>query len=345
LYSAAVGAATTPKRLAMTFDELSDFIQKRMRMSHVYQPVMLTCLLMNKGHASDREIAKSILQRDESQIEYYEKVTNEMVGRVLRRHEVVRKEGKNYFLSGFERLTEEEIGRLIELCQHRLDDYLVRRGDRMWQHRRLAEGYISGTLRYEVLKRAKFRCELCGVPADEKALEVDHIVPRNRGGIDDISNLQALCYSCNAMKQDRDDTDFREVARSYEHREGDCVFSNLPPERHVLENRLAIAILDAFPVTASYMLVLPKRHSPSYFDLGRPELNACNLLLEAAKARIEQEDAAVRGFNIGINSGLAAGQTVLHCHIHLIPRREGDVSDPAGGVRHVIPGRGYYERA
>ena len=147
------------------------------------------------------------------------------------------------------------------------------------------------------------------------------------------------------MKQDRDDTDFRRVAESYHHRETDCLFCNLPSDRCVLENRLAIAILDKFPVTASHMLVLPKRHALSYFDLGRPELNACNLLLEAAKARIEQEDRAVSVFNIGINAGRAAGQTVFHCHIHLIPRREGDVPDPAGGVRHLIPGRGFYERA
>jgi hypothetical protein len=68
------------------------------------------------------------------------------------------------------------------------------------------------TLRYEILKRAKFRCELCGISADEKALEVDHIVPRNRGGADDLPNLQALCYSCNAMKRDRDEVDFRGIA-------------------------------------------------------------------------------------------------------------------------------------
>jgi diadenosine tetraphosphate (Ap4A) HIT family hydrolase len=214
----------------------------------------------------------------------------------------------------------------------------------MWKHRMLAEGYISGTLRYEVLKRAKFRCELCGIPADEKALQVDHIVPRNRGGEDDLANLQALCYTCNAMKQDRDDTDFREVIRSYAHREVGCVFCELPVERMIFENRLALAITDRFPVTAGHTLVIPKRHVASYFELGRPEVNACNLLIEEARRRLVEEDATVSGFNIGMNAGQAAGQTVFHCHIHLIPRREGDVPDPTGGVRHVIPGRGSYQR-
>jgi 5-methylcytosine-specific restriction endonuclease McrA len=80
------------------------------------------------------------------------------------------------------------------MCAEKIDQYVDKRGDRIWSHRRKSTGYISGTLRYEVLKRAKFRCELCGVSADEKALEVDHIIPRQIGGPDDISNLQALCY-------------------------------------------------------------------------------------------------------------------------------------------------------
>jgi diadenosine tetraphosphate (Ap4A) HIT family hydrolase/5-methylcytosine-specific restriction endonuclease McrA len=326
----------------MTFDELSAFIQSRMRMSHVYQPVMLIRLLTNGGRACVRDIARSILQHDESQIEYYENVTKSMVGRVLRSHQVVRKEGDEYFLNGFEGLAEDEVEKLIRQCQQRLDDYLARRGDRMWRHRRLAEGYISGSLTYEVLKRAKFCCELCGIPADDRALQVDHIVPRNKGGVDDISNLQALCYSCNARKRDTDDTDFRQVAAAYTHREPGCLFCELPGDRLVLENRLAVAILDEFPVTTRHMLVIPRRHAPTYFELGRPEINACNLLLEVAKARIEKEDPSVNGFNIGMNAGRSAGQTVFHCHIHLIPRRDGDVSDPSGGVRHVIPGKGHY---
>jgi hypothetical protein len=115
----------------MSFEELADFIEHRMRMSHVYQPVMLMCLLSNRGRASVRDIARSILQHDESQVEYYEKVTNEMVGRVLRKHKIVVKDGKHYSLSGFEALGEEEVENLVALCQVRLDDYLARRGDRM----------------------------------------------------------------------------------------------------------------------------------------------------------------------------------------------------------------------
>jgi ATP adenylyltransferase len=99
---------------------------------------------------------------------------------------------------------------------------------------------------------------------------------------------------------------------------------------------------DKYPVTAGHKLVIPKRHVAEYFDLGRPELNAVHFLLEQLKKRIQENDPAVKGFNIGINCGATAGQTVFHCHIHLIPRRDGDVEYPAGGIRHVIPGKGHY---
>jgi len=122
----------------------------------------------------------------------------------------------------------------------------------MFSHRRKSAGYISGTVRYEVFKRARFRCELCGISAREKALEADHILPRNKGGSDDISNLQALCYTCNAMKRDRDDTDFRGIEASYKHRESSCLFCNMPKKRIMAENELAFVVRDAYPVTAEH---------------------------------------------------------------------------------------------
>lgn len=95
-------------------------------------------------------------------------------------------------------------------------------------------------------------------------------------------------------------------------------------------------------MTSLHTLVIPKRHVPGYFELGRAELNACQRLLEQEKRAIERADTGVEGFNVGVNDGATAGQTVFHCHVHLIPRREGDVDDPTGGVRNVIPGIGAY---
>jgi len=193
-----------------------------------------------------------------------------------------------------------------------------------------------------VLKRAKFRCELCGISADVKALEVDHIRPRNRGGTDDPDNLQALCYSCNSMKHDREDTKFTGTSELYETRETNCVFCNVSGSRLVGENALAIAMRDAFAVTELHTLITPKRQVASYFDLFQPECNAIERLLQECRTHILAEDLDVRGFNVGVNDGDEADQTVMHCHLHLIPRRTGDVESPRGGVRGVIPERQSY---
>ena len=112
--------------------------------------------------------------------------------------------------------------------QDRIESYNKQRGDNIWSHRKKSRGYISGSIKWEVIKRAKERCEACGVSRGIKAIEVDHITPKNwgkgLGGVDDISNFQALCYSCNTMKGDKDDTNFRAIAQSYEQTEDGCVF-------------------------------------------------------------------------------------------------------------------------
>lgn len=89
--------------------------------------------------------------------------------------------------------------------------------------------------------------------------------------------------------------------------------------------------------------IIPKRHAKDYFELGQPEVNAVNDIIYKAKNDFTIKDPAITGFNIGINNGLDAGQTIFHCHVHLIPRRKGDVVDPTGGVRNLIPGMGNYK--
>ena len=121
-----------------------------------------------------------------------------------------------------------------------------------------------------------------------------------------------------------------------------CIFCEIPNERIHLENALAIAIMDNYPVTPSHSLIIPKRHIDNYFLLTEPESLACFELLNDAKDFILRTDNTVEGFNIGMNCGEVAGQTIFHCHIHLIPRRVGDVDSPRGGVRHLIPGMGDY---
>lgn len=329
--------------MSETFASLERFIRDEMRMSHIYQPVMLLELLRSGGSASVNQIARALLSHDASQIDYYEQVTKNMVGKVLTKSRQFTTQAKDGFsLKGFEALSAEEAASLISLCENKIEGYVDKRGSSIWAHRRKSKGYVPGTSRYEVLKRAKFRCELCGISAEEKALEVDHILPRNRGGSDELHNFQALCYSCNATKRDRDDTDFRGMAKAYADRSPSCPFCELPPERIVSANELALAFRDGFPVTEHHTLIIPKRHVSDYFDLFQPERNALQALMEEQRSLILRIDPSVTGFNIGINAGVDAGQTIFHCHMHLIPRRNGDVEEPRGGVRGVIPAKQKY---
>jgi diadenosine tetraphosphate (Ap4A) HIT family hydrolase len=123
-----------------------------------------------------------------------------------------------------------------------------------------------------------------------------------------------------------------------------CIFCALRDGSHVvIRNALAFAVYDTTPVTHLHSLVLPYRHAATYFDLTEPELAAANDLLRRLRSRILQDDPTVEGFNVGANVGAVSGQTIFHCHIHLIPRRSGDVPDPLGGVRAVIPEKRRYK--
>jgi ATP adenylyltransferase len=155
---------------------------------------MLIELLRGGGSATIEDIARAFVSEDRSQIEYYAEIVKKMPGPVLSRHGLVESDGDSYRLVGFEDLSHGQIETLIGLCRQRLGEYIDKRGDDIWSHRSRTSGYISESLRYEVLKAANGRCELCGVPAEERFLEVDHIVPRSRGGTDDLTNLQALCF-------------------------------------------------------------------------------------------------------------------------------------------------------
>jgi len=120
-----------------------------------------------------------------------------------------------------------------------------------------------------------------------------------------------------------------------------CPFCTLPHSRIVGQNEHANWIRDAFPISPGHSLVIPKRHVGSFFETTEPERTALLALLDAAKAAAQSEYRP-DGFNIGINDGAAAGQTVPHLHIHLIPRFIGDVADPRGGVRWLVPEKADY---
>ena len=114
------------------------------------------------------------------------------------------------------------------------------------------------------------------------------------------------------------------------------------PEREIIAaNANAIAIYDGFPVSDGHTLVIPRRHVPSVFDLDDDDYQACFNLVREVRDILEGLHGTT-AFNVGINCGETAGQTIDHAHIHVIPRYPGDMDDPRGGVRHIIPGKGYY---
>ena len=123
-----------------------------------------------------------------------------------------------------------------------------------------------------------------------------------------------------------------------------CIFCKIKHEELQFENQLAYSSIDSYPVSEFHSLIVPKRHVETYFELNNEEIQACNELILKTKEKILKQDPSVKGFNIGTNAGKTAGQSIFHCHIHLIPRRLGDVDNPQGGVRSVIPKKQYYKR-
>lgn len=123
-----------------------------------------------------------------------------------------------------------------------------------------------------------------------------------------------------------------------------CLFCNINSKDLIFDNEFVFASFDSYPVSKYHSLIVPKRHILDYFELTNDELLACNDLIKKIKKKIQNEDKTVDGFNIGTNSGVVAGQSIMHCHIHLIPRRKGDVDNPQGGVRGVIPSKQHYIR-
>jgi diadenosine tetraphosphate (Ap4A) HIT family hydrolase len=123
-----------------------------------------------------------------------------------------------------------------------------------------------------------------------------------------------------------------------------CIFCNSKTSDISHENNFAYASYDTYPVSDYHYLIIPKRHIENYFELTDEELIACNDLIKIVKKETLNKDKSIKAFNLGTNIGKIAGQTIMHCHIHLIPRRQGDVSNPQGGVRSVIPQKQHYKR-
>ena len=226
------------------------------------------------------------------------------------------------------------------LCERRLQDFVSKRGLGVWDYRLLESdpGARQPAVRGPEGRQRTLR--LCGITKEERPLQVNHIKPRSRGGTNAFENLQALSGRMQPCeKRQGYGPDFpggvedRAVA--------DCDFCLPSITGRVIGPRLR-RWRSTFPVTQGHLLVLPRRHTTDMFSMVERERIDANNLLRILRCRIQRDDPTVTGFNIGTNCGEAAGQSVMHAHIHLIPRRRGDVAEPRGGVRGVIPGRMAY---
>ena len=126
---------------------------------------------------------------------------------------------------------------------------------------------------------------------------------------------------------------------------GGCIFCNKINCKVISSTKYFFIIRDtAYPVTKYHTLIITNRHVSDYFELSKEEINDLDQILKNQKKEIKKLDKDISAFNIGVNIGKNAGQSIMHCHIHLIPRRKGDVEDPRGGVRGVIPEKQKYKR-
>lgn len=191
----------------LTFDELVDFIEHRMRMGHIYQPLLIRTPVETGGTATLRQVAMAFLDRDESQIVYYEDRIKKMPLPVLKRQGIVDRKGDLISLS-VKSLTYQQRAKIMAICEQKLGAFLKQRGLGTWDYRLFEIDPVPSDIRYRVLAASGGRCALCGVTSKERRIEVDHVVPRSKGGFNGIENLQALCNECNRGKSNRDDRRF-----------------------------------------------------------------------------------------------------------------------------------------
>tara|TARA_Y100000590_G_scaffold467693_1_gene647493 strand:- start:1298 stop:1690 length:393 start_codon:yes stop_codon:yes gene_type:complete len=123
-----------------------------------------------------------------------------------------------------------------------------------------------------------------------------------------------------------------------------CLFCNKAKQKIIYSGEFMFVVRDSFPVTKLHTLIIPHRHVSNFFDLNTNELDDLSKILKEQRKNLLELDKNITAFNVGVNAGADAGQSIMHCHIHLIPRRKGDIENPRGGVRGVIPSKQKYNK-
>ena len=298
----------------MNYETLSNFIRKEMKMTHIYQPIMIkTILKSGDNRATTDEIAGAFLNQDVSQLNYYKKIVKRWPHKTLKKRDVVRYHKDTYRLKLDAELSDVDRDRLIEQCDLRLSEF-IDKDPWIQTFRELDRKAISGSLRFDILAKSRGVCVACGARATEAFLHVDHIVPVAAGGRTEPGNLQALCYKCNTQKRDRDETDFMLEHKKLEFRNPKCNLCK-KPHRTILDNRLAYAIPVDAAADAGSVVVVPNRHIHSFVDLIPAEKQLCVTLVDEVISRLRLDvpraEFDVSGFDVTRED---------HCRISITPK-------------------------
>lgn len=320
--------------------DLREFLLREMRMTGIYQPVVIRELIKSSnGEVSLEKLAGVIATEDPSSIEYYVQILKAWPHKTLKKRGICHIPPLSEKFKFFDdvKVSKPQKNELISICNQKITEWLKKRADDV------ADPSGWGRLRAELLTKTP-RCELCGAkPTAQNGIEldIDHIIPVSKGGKDHPENLQVLCHRCNRGKGNKMLMSVAEAQKAYDRKRPSCIFCNLD-RKPVSSNEHVFAILDKYPVTKGHHLIVPQRHVELATDLKPYETHS---ILDEAKRlckMLEKKDRTIKGFNLGFNVGEVSGQTVMHAHFHVIPRRSGDVGDPTGGIRSVIPGKKTY---
>jgi diadenosine tetraphosphate (Ap4A) HIT family hydrolase len=225
---------------------------------------------------------------------------------------------------------------ILKICDSKLDDYYAKHPTDLDTN----NGW--GRKRILMLEKQPF-CSLCGAkPSLDVELDIDHILPDSKGGSDEIENLQVLCHSCNRAKGNYLLKSSKDIHHLALNENETCIFCKLPKERVMFENEYIKVVRDIYPVSNGHTLFIPKRHIQNAFELTDQEMLWIFKIAKLESGNLIKNDKSIEGFNTGFNIGKAAGQSVMHVHFHLIPRRTDDTPEAFGGIRNVIAGKGKY---
>ena len=275
----------------LTVAELIEFIDNTMRMSHIYQPLLIQSLVESGGQATLRELAVKFLSEEEAEIQEMMKTIKTMPVHVLSAKNKNRKKPIVEEKDGVVRLLAKpadlkERAEILGACARKLHEYVARRGEGIWNHKWL-NSPAGGSMRLKVLEAGGRRCAICGATHKDRLLDVDHIIPRSKGGPSTFENLQVLCSKCNRAKGNRSDRDCR-VAEPAAPGCADCpacaqsILTDFPAE-----NDLARAVWNE-TASGRELWILPQRHVAEYLDLTSHELLAMHELMKVAQRYMQE---------------------------------------------------------